>query len=89
MAGRHRHVASLRGSRRQAAPVASALPAPMAIEMTDGYTNVTHQVTDEAMAEGRRAGGRYRAICGAQVLSASLATPVQRHCPRCAMWRRR
>jgi hypothetical protein len=89
MAGRHRRVASLRGSRRCAASVASALPAPMAIEMTDGYTNVTHQVTDEAMAEGRRAGGRYRAICGARVLSASLAAPVQGHCPRCAMWRRR
>ncbi|MGH3601345.1 MAG: hypothetical protein ACRDQH_13915, partial [Pseudonocardiaceae bacterium] len=71
------------------APVASALSAPMAIEMTDGYTNVTHPVTDEAMAQGRRAGGRYRAICGARVLSASLAAPVQRHCPRCAMWRRR
>ena len=89
MAGRHRRVASLPASRRRAASAARALPAPMVIEMTDGCTNVTHQVTDEAMAEGRRAGGRYRAICGARVLSASLAAPVRRHCPRCAMWRRR
>ncbi|MGH7745970.1 MAG: hypothetical protein ACREQ5_14515 [Candidatus Dormibacteria bacterium] len=57
--------------------------------MTDGYTNVTHQVTDEAMAQGRRAGGCYRALCGARVLSASLATPVRRRCQICAMWRRR
>ncbi|MGH3511179.1 MAG: hypothetical protein ACRDRB_02730 [Pseudonocardiaceae bacterium] len=42
-------------------------PALMTIEMTDGYTNLTHHVTDEAMAQGRRAGGCYRALCGARV----------------------
>ncbi|PZS15445.1 MAG: hypothetical protein DLM60_17145 [Pseudonocardiales bacterium] len=61
----------------------------MTIEMTDGQTNLTHHVTDESMAQGRRAGGRYRAICGARVLSASLAAPVRRRCQTCAMWRRR
>ncbi|MGH3766619.1 MAG: hypothetical protein ACRDS0_16905 [Pseudonocardiaceae bacterium] len=86
MAGRHRRVAPRRGTRRQAAPVASAPPTPMAIEMTDGHTNLTHHVTDEAMAQGRRAGGRYRAICGARVLSASLATPAEQRCRTCTMW---
>ncbi len=57
----------------------------LAIEVTDGPTNVTHYVTEEEMADGRRAGGRYRAICGTRVLSASLATPVRRRCPTCAM----
>jgi hypothetical protein len=59
---------------------------PVAIEMTDSRTNVTHHVTEEAMADGRRAGGRYRAICGARVLSASLTAPVRRRCQTCAMW---
>lgn len=85
MAGRHRRVAAP-GLRRRAALVATAPPRPVVIEVTDGPTNVTHQVTDEAMAEGRRVGGRYRAICGARVLSASLATPVRRRCPTCARW---
>ncbi|MGH7751039.1 MAG: hypothetical protein ACREQ5_40680, partial [Candidatus Dormibacteria bacterium] len=87
MAGRHRRVMAP-GSQRRSAPVTTTPPVLRTIEMTDGHTNLTH-VTDEAMAQGRRAGGCYRAICGLRVLSASLAAPVQRHCPRCAMWRRR
>jgi hypothetical protein len=55
------------------------------IEVTDGHTNVTHYVTDDEMSAGR-AGGRYQAICGTRVLSASLATPMRRRCPTCAMW---
>lgn len=85
MASKHRRVASPPDSWRRTA-LASAPPPPVAIEVTDGHTNLTHHVTDEAMAEGRRAGGRYQAICGARVLSASLATPVRRRCQTCAMW---
>ncbi|MDQ2882798.1 MAG: hypothetical protein M3Y48_16860 [Actinomycetota bacterium] len=43
-----------------------------AIEVTDGYTLVTHQVNDGAIALGRSV-GRYRALCGDLVLAASLA----------------
>lgn len=58
MAGRHRRVAAPPGFQRWAAPVASAPTLPLATEMRDSYPNVTHHVTDEAMADGRRAGGR-------------------------------
>jgi hypothetical protein len=54
-------------------------------EMTDGRTHLTHRLTDDAMADGRRTGGRYQAICGVQVLSASLTAPVRQLCQTCAM----
>lgn len=51
--------------------------------MTDGRTGTGHHVTDQAFAAGRRAGGRYVAVCGLPVLPASLTTPARGHCPRC------
>ncbi|MDT4998484.1 MAG: hypothetical protein QOK12_589 [Mycobacterium sp.] len=86
MAGKHRRVVAAPGFRGRTAPVVIAPHRSLPIEVTDGPTNVTHYVTEEEMADGRRAGGRYRAICGTRVLSASLATPVRRRCPTCAMW---
>ena len=85
MAGRHRRVPAP-GPRRRAAPVTTTPPAPVAIELTDGHTNLTPHVTDEAMAQGRRTGGCYRALCGTRVWSASLAAPVRRRCQTCARW---
>ncbi|MGB8201486.1 MAG: hypothetical protein WCF33_17645 [Pseudonocardiaceae bacterium] len=87
MAGRHHRVAAPPGFQRRAAPVASAptLP-PLAIEMMDSFPNVTHRVTDEAMAGGRRVGGRHRAIWGARVFVTSGTAPVWQRCPRCALW---
>ncbi len=55
-----------------------------AIVITDDLTGTAHLVTDEAFAAGRRtAGGRYLAVCGAQVFAASLAAPARSHCPAC------
>lgn len=51
------------------------------LPMTDATATV-HLISEDAAARGRRA-GRYLALCGAVVLAASLATPEQRHCPRC------
>ncbi|MGH3846698.1 MAG: hypothetical protein ACRDS0_35555 [Pseudonocardiaceae bacterium] len=53
--------------------------------MTDGYTLVTHQVNDGAMALGRPV-GRYRALCGDLVQAASLAEPGRGRCRTCASW---
>lgn len=73
MPGRHRRIpAPPRG--------ATVSRARSAIPVTDGYTQVTHQVNDEAMALGRPV-GRYRALCGDLVLAASLAEPGARSVP--------
>ena len=87
MAGRHRfrRLATLREilgrSRRDQTPVAAALRCTIAF--TDGPTGIEHRVTDEAFAAGRRAGGRYIALCGAQVVPASLTAPARFQCPAC------
>jgi hypothetical protein len=86
-AGRHRfrRLATLREildrSRRARTPVA---PAPgCTISFADGPTGIAYRVTEEAFAAGRRAGGRYVALCGAQVLPVSLSAPARYHCPAC------
>ena len=87
MAGRHRfrRIVTLREildwSRRARPPVA---PAPgCTISFVDGPTGVAHRVTGETFAAGRRAGGRYVALCGVQVLPVSLSAPARFHCPVC------
>jgi hypothetical protein len=84
--GRHRSIASLRkilfGGRQARAHVATTAPL-LTIEMVDRRTEIAHRVTDEAFAAGRRDGGRYWAMCGAQVLPASLTAPARGHCPAC------
>jgi hypothetical protein len=37
----------------------------------------------ESLTERGRAGGRYVALCGAQVLPVSLSAPARFHCPVC------
>lgn len=53
--------------------------------MTDTCTAVAHLVTDEAVADGRRA-GRYVGVCGAIVLPGSLMEYGARHCRACMTW---
>jgi hypothetical protein len=83
--GRHHSVSRLRKilfpGRQARAQVATA--PVLTIELVDSRTEVTHWVTDDAFAAGRRAAGRYRAMCGVLVLPASLAAPGRHHCPAC------
>ncbi|MGH3854229.1 MAG: hypothetical protein ACRDR6_12200 [Pseudonocardiaceae bacterium] len=85
MAGRHRFhgIATLRKilGRRARPPIATAQGCT--IGFADGATGIAHNVTEEAFAAGRRAGGRYVALCGARVLPASLSAPACFHCPAC------
>ncbi len=82
MAGRHRRRRT--AVLRRETPVLAAPPA-LTIEMTDGHTRLTHQVNDGAFTLGRPV-GRYRAMCGALVLVASLAAPGAGRCPMCEKW---
>jgi hypothetical protein len=67
--------------RRARGPVATAPGCTIAF--ADGPTGIAHRVTDAAFAAGRRAEGRYVALCGAQVLTVSLTAPARFHCPAC------
>jgi hypothetical protein len=58
-------------------------PALLAVTDVDG---ITHLVTDEAMAAGRRY-GRYNAVCDGHVLAASLTMPESGRCRACRRWR--
>lgn len=82
---RFRRLATLREilgrGRRARTPAAAVLRCTIAF--TDGPTGIEHRVTDDAFAVGRRAGGRYIALCGAQVVPASLTAPARSHCPTC------
>lgn len=53
------------------------------MQMTDALTGTAHRGTDHAFAMGRRTGGRYVAVCGWEVLPASLTTPERDYCPLC------
>ena len=86
MPGRHRfrRIATLReilDRSRRARPPAAALVCT--VEFADGPTGIAHHVTAAAFAAGRRTGGRYVALCGAQVLPARLTAPARFHCPAC------
>jgi hypothetical protein len=74
MAGKHRRGAA----HRPAVPVR----APRHIGIVDSRTHVQHLMTHEVAAAHRHA-GRYLALCGAQVLAASLTTPERRRCQMC------
>jgi hypothetical protein len=86
MAGRHRfrRIATLREilDRGRRARTPAATPT-CTISFADGPTGVAHRVTGEAFAAGRRAGGRYVAVCGARVLPVSFSAPARYHCPAC------
>ncbi|HEX2300270.1 MAG TPA: hypothetical protein VHH34_17455 [Pseudonocardiaceae bacterium] len=50
--------------------------------VTDARTSLAHLVTDEAMAAGRPQ-GRYRAVCGCEVLASSLTAEESGYCRSC------
>ena len=87
MGGRHRfrRIATLREilgrDPRARRPVATT--PECTIGFTDRATGIAHRVTADAITAGLRAGGRYVALCGAQVLPASLSAPARYHCPAC------
>lgn len=55
---------------------------PRVTVMTDARAGAAHFVTDDAM----NCLSRYVAVCGAQVLPASLTAPLGPSCPQCASW---
>lgn len=73
--GRHRHHAAhipILEQRR-----------PRRVGITDALTHVEHLVSDES-AMAHRHLGRYLALCGIEVLAASLTDPGRRRCSECA-----
>lgn len=74
MAGRH--------SKRRGPHRVPEQRGPRRLGITDAHTHVEHLVTDESAMEHRHS-GRYLAMCGAQVLAASLAAPGRGHCATC------
>jgi hypothetical protein len=52
------------------------------IRIVDARTSMEHLVTDESVVAHRHA-GRYLAVCGAQVLAASLTAPQRSWCSAC------
>lgn len=68
---------------RRRTPGAVVTAPPRLVALTDARTGTAHLVTDDAMVAGRRAGGRYSAVCGIEVLPASLTAPERRSCPGC------
>lgn len=75
MAGKH--------SKRAAhAPTIPAQRRP-GIELVDAQTRITHRVASDELLAGRIA-GNYQALCGTQLLSASLTDPGRARCAECA-----
>jgi hypothetical protein len=52
------------------------------IRIVDARTSMEHLITDESVVAHRHA-DRYLAVCGAQVLAASLTAPQRSRCPVC------
>ncbi|MGH4002049.1 MAG: hypothetical protein ACRDTJ_31810 [Pseudonocardiaceae bacterium] len=53
------------------------------IEMVDARHLEAHFLTDHAAVAGRRVGGRYVALCGAEVIPASLTATPETGCRSC------
>lgn len=71
--------------RRVPATVVSAVH--RVIRVVDAFADTAHLVTVEAMEAGRcTERRRYAALCGAEVIPASLTAPGRRSCPACARW---
>jgi hypothetical protein len=60
-----------------------ALRPPAPLERVDPRTGITHLVTPDAAAAGRVRGGRYLALCGAEVIPAGMTEPGRGHCETC------
>jgi len=73
-------LAKFRSRRAAKAPTFSP---HLSIELVDGLTRVSHRVTHEELLAGRLPGGSCTALCGVQVLAASLTEPGRSRCPEC------
>lgn len=60
-------------------------PAQRLLTITDAQ-GIAHLVTGESLAAGHRA-GQYLAMCGQQVLTASVTTPERKRCQVCTQRR--
>ena len=52
-------------------------------EVVDARTLRAHLLTPDALVAGQHAAGRYIALCGQDVLPASLTEPGRGRCPSC------
>jgi hypothetical protein len=77
-----RHRAAGRHRRGAMHPPVPSLHQHRPMRIVDARTSMEHLVTDESVAAHRHA-GRYLAVCGAQVLAASLTAPQRSRCPAC------
>ena len=68
-----------------AARLALRIRRPRFVEMVDARTGIAHWLTSDALAAGRRSGGRYIALCGADVLPHSLTAPPLDFCRACSI----
>jgi hypothetical protein len=74
--GKHRRVSRV-------AHIAIPVPrGPRPVGIIDAKTHIEHLMTDES-AVAYRHSGRYLALCGVEVLAASLAAPDRGRCPMC------
>jgi hypothetical protein len=73
------------GKHSKGAAHAQTIPAQrrIGIEVVDAQTRITHRVASDELLAGRIA-GTYEALCGAQLLSASLTDPGRARCAECA-----
>lgn len=69
--------------RRDHATPATGSVSVLATPVTDARTHCVHLVSDAGAAAGRANAGRYVALCGAEVLAASLTTPESGYCGSC------
>ncbi len=72
--GKH---SKLRRHRHQVAPSRGM------VEIVDIRTGHNHLVTSDAATAGRQAAGRFRALCGTEVLPAALVDPGTGYCWPC------
>jgi hypothetical protein len=63
-----------------------AVSAPAQVVTITDWMGTAHLVTDEAMNPGDQSTGWYAAVCGVEVLAASLSAPIGRSCRGCASW---
>jgi hypothetical protein len=71
---------------RRRAPGGSLAVPPGVTGVTDARLGTAHLVTHEAMVARARAGGRYVALCGCEVLAANPSARHRRSCPCYVAW---
>jgi hypothetical protein len=69
--------------RRKAAKHRLQPPVRRMVDMVDARTGMVHLLTPDAVAAGRSGESRYVAVCGADVVPASLTELEQRYCWPC------